>query len=221
VTPNGDLVPNLVPPRPDLVPPSSRTRLATPLATSSPRPLPYGGRGTGSRGSKAPRITPTSSPIMEASQATTQPALPPGTPSAARPRAGGTPRETGMPTWLRRQFEETGVVTQGFTRAARVTRCKKCQTRIIKGWTDEPCAVLAACDPTPLSNLSEMVAILDGRMTFDLARRGGRYELDLRESDHIEGSPPETPNSWRRNADVLAEHRCHAAPLPSIESRIP
>jgi hypothetical protein len=126
-----------------------------------------------------------------------------------------------IPAWLRRHLEQTGVTAQGFTRRARPTPCKTCRRTVVKGWTDEPCAILAVADPAPLSNLGEALALIQGRATYDLARRGGRYELDLREADHIEGSPPETPNAWRRNADVLAEHHCHTAPLPSIESRLP
>lgn len=126
-----------------------------------------------------------------------------------------------IPAWLRRHLEQTGVTTQGYTRRARPDRCKTCRATVVKGWTDEPCAILASADPTPLSNLGEALALLQGRATYDLARRGGRYELDHRESDHIASSPPETPDAWRRNADVLAEHRCHADPLPSIESRLP
>jgi hypothetical protein len=210
---------NLVPPRPNLVPTSSGTRLATPLATSSPRPLPYGGRGTGLQGSKAPRPTPTSSPILKASKPppAAQPALPIDTP-APRQRAENT---CGMPRWLRQQLTEAGVITAGYTRAARAAKCEKCVARVIKGWTDEPCAILATCDPAPLSNLGEVVAILQGRATYDLAYRGGRLELDDRDDFHIKGSPPETPNWWREQADVLAEHRCNTDPLPSIESRIP
>jgi hypothetical protein len=132
---------------------------------------------------------------------------------------------TKIPEWLRRQLAETGVITQGFTRRARPATCRMCRQPVVKGWTEEPCAVLASCDPAPLSNVGEAVALLQGRMTFDLARRGGRYELDLRESDHIHGSPPERPDQWRRAGDVLAQHRCPtdppAYPLPTIESRIP
>jgi hypothetical protein len=126
-----------------------------------------------------------------------------------------------IPAWLRRHLHDTGVMVDGVTRSARIRTCRRCHQTVIKGLTEEPCSILATCDPTPLSNLGEALALTTGRHTYDLAYRAGRLELDDRDCDHIEGSPPETPNSWRRRADVLAEHRCHADPLPSIESRIP
>lgn len=218
--PRGGVDLNPVPPRPNPVPTPSRTGLATPSATPSPRPSPYGD-GDGVAGdARASVPTPTPSPILKAFKAPKrahQPALPITTPDP-QPRAEDT---RGMPRWLRDQLAEAGAITAGFTRTARAVKCEKCGARIIKGWTDEPCATLAAADPRPISNLGEVVAVLQGRMTFDLSRRGGRLEIDLRESDHIQGSPPEDPGWYRARSDVLAAHRCNTAPLPSIESRIP
>lgn len=126
-----------------------------------------------------------------------------------------------IPAWLRRHLADTGVMVNGVTRTARIRTCRQCGQRVIRALTEEPCATLATCDPDPLSNVGEALALMQGRMTFDLAYRAGRLELDLREEDHIKGSPPETPNWWRSKGDVLAAHRCHSEPLPTIESRIP
>jgi hypothetical protein len=127
-----------------------------------------------------------------------------------------------IPTWLRRHLAQTGTMIDGVTRSARIQTCKTCHRTVIRGFTDEPCSILATCDLAPLSNLGEAVALMQGRMTFDLTYRGGRLEIDLREADHIQGSPPETPGWWRAKSDVLAEHRCNNNdPLPAIESRIP
>jgi hypothetical protein len=126
-----------------------------------------------------------------------------------------------IPAWLRRHLRDTGAMIDGVTRSARIQTCKHCGRAVIRGFTEEPCSTIATCDLTPLSNLSEAIALTTGRATYDLAYRGGRLELDDRDDFHIKGSPPETPNWWRANADVLAEHRCNTDPLPSIESRIP
>jgi hypothetical protein len=125
-----------------------------------------------------------------------------------------------IPAWLRRHLHETGAMVDGVTRKARIHACPKCGRAVLKGLTEEPCSILATCDPTPLSNLGEAMAVLDDRMTFDLAYRGGRLELDDRDDFHIKGSPPESPDSWRAHSDVLAAHRCGTPPLPSIESRV-
>jgi hypothetical protein len=111
-----------------------------------------------------------------------------------------------IPAWLRRHLAQTGTMIDGVTRSARIQTCKTCHRTVIRGFTDEPCSILAAADLTPLSNLGEAVALMQGRMTFDLTYRGGRLEIDLREADHIQGSPPETPGWWRAKSDV-AEHR--------------
>jgi hypothetical protein len=133
-----------------------------------------------------------------------------------------TPKATPkIPAWLRRHLHDTGAMVDGVTRRARIQTCPRCHRVVIRGLTDEPCSTLATADPTPLSNLGEALALMQGRVTYDLAYRGGRLELDDRDDFHIKGSPPETPNWWRANADVLAEHRCNTDPLPTIESRIP
>lgn len=126
-----------------------------------------------------------------------------------------------IPTWLRRHLAETGTMIEGVTRRARIHTCRKCGAAVLRGFTEEPCSIATTCDPLPLSNLGEAMALLQGRMTFDLARRAGRLELDLREQDHIQGSPPESPGWYRARSDVVAAHRCHSEPLPTIESRIP
>lgn len=126
-----------------------------------------------------------------------------------------------IPAWLRRHLDETGVTVAGYGRRARVTSCPRCHAAVLRGLTEEPCSVLATADLAPLSNLGEAMALLADRTTYDLAYRGGRLELDIRDHDHIAGSPPEGPDWWRARGDVLAGHRCNTEPLPAIESRIP
>lgn len=184
----------------------------TPSATSQVSDLQHaqvahGGAFPTYRRNRAQAHTHTQQPIWEDA---------PNTPPARASKI-----ESKIPAWLRRHLAETGVMVQGFTRRARVVSCFKCGQPVVKGWTDEPCSILATCDLGALSNLGEAMALMQGRTTFDLAYRGGRLELDIRDQDEIHGSPAEDPGWYRAKADVLATHACNTGPLPTIESRIP
>jgi hypothetical protein len=111
------------------------------------------------------------------------------------------------PAWLARG-------RGGATRAAGIRLCPKCRAPILTGLDADMCALTVRVDPTPLTELGEAVALLQGRMTYNLASGPSRKELDQREAHHI-GAPRKSP--------VLAQHRCHqpldafAAPAPKIE----
>lgn len=107
------------------------------------------------------------------------------------------------------------------SRVALEVLCRKCGELVVRGNTSPPMATAVVVDPRPLSSLGEVLAIArDGRTTFDLARRGGRLEVEMRDSWHIAGSPADRPDHWRRNSDVVAEHKCNTAPLDYRETRI-
>jgi hypothetical protein len=89
-------------------------------------------------------------------------------------------------------------------RAAVVKRCPRCHAQIIAGLDDDICATDAFVDPQPLAPLGELHARIDGLMTYDLAWRGVRYEIDWRDACQITGFPPAS----RDAVDVVAEHRC-------------
>ena len=71
----------------------------------------------------------------------------------------------------------------------------------MRGLDGDWCATSVDCDPTPVSAIGEVLALIDGRRTFELRRLGGRYELDLRTPERISGNPIGT-----RGIDVLIEH---------------
>src|SRR4051812_50007976 len=74
----------------------------------------------------------------------------------------------------------------------------------MRGLDDDKCAGLAVVDSRPLSAAGELWALLEGRVTYDLAWRGTRYEIDMRYVENVKGHPPGS----RVNVDVVCEHRC-------------
>ena len=118
-----------------------------------------------------------------------------------------------LPTWV--THETRGKPVTGNSRTARVSTCTPCQAPTIVGLDVDHGGFATTCDPTPLTQLGEVLAILAGRRTLTLRRRAGRLELDRRDDLRISWEPAEA-GPW----DVLAVHTCHAAPLPSTTSTI-
>lgn len=119
-----------------------------------------------------------------------------------------------IPTWLRHHLEATGRWdADGIHRAVTARLCRTCHHRVLAGLDDDRCAWPTHADPTPLDPAGEALALLTGRPTYDLTRRGDRYELDHRDPSTIRYHPPGS-----RPTDVLAQHRCHAPSLPQLPS---
>jgi hypothetical protein len=95
-------------------------------------------------------------------------------------------------------------------RAATLRLCTRCRAPIITGLDADRAAITAYCDPTPLTQFGEAVALLQGRFTYDLTSCNGRKELWHRYSWNI----------GKFTDPVLAAHRCgqpmnaFTAPLP-------
>lgn len=109
----------------------------------------------------------------------------------------------------------------GVTRRVRAQHCKRCGRAVLVGLEGERCQSVAVCDPTPLGALGEAQALLAGAPTFDLAWRGGRYEIDYRYAEVIKAYPA---GIARINSEVIAAHQCaveYGADMrgPAIESR--
>lgn len=119
---------------------------------------------------------------------------------------------TTIPTWLRQHLEATGLWnTDGVSRTARPTSCRKCGAIVMRGLDDRVAGLVATADPTPITPLGEALAQLDGRWTYRLSWRAGHYELDDRDEWAIQARPAGT-------VEVLAQHRCHSPPLPACPS---
>lgn len=111
--------------------------------------------------------------------------------------------------WLVDHLRATGALTEtGLSRRARPRRCYRCRAWTVTGLDADVLALEAACDPTPLSALGEVLALATGRRTVDLVATRGRLELEQRWADHIAAFPPGSGHG-----DVLAEHRC-GLPVP-------
>ncbi|MBA9003752.1 hypothetical protein [Thermomonospora cellulosilytica] len=105
-----------------------------------------------------------------------------------------------IPAWLQR-------TRAGDTsRAATLRLCRKCRAPVIVGLDADRAARTAYCDPTPLTELGEAVAVMQNRRTYDLMSGPSRKELSPREADHIRKP---------RLYPVLAEHKC-GAPLAAF-----
>lgn len=121
-----------------------------------------------------------------------------------------------MPRWLTEHLAKAGALNvDGITREARVRRCQDCPSWTVVGLDADRCAGPATADAEPLSRVGEALALLAGRQTYTLRRIGTRLELDHRHRWAVGGSRPgDGPY------DVVAAHRCHAPPLPTIDSLI-
>jgi hypothetical protein len=86
----------------------------------------------------------------------------------------------------------------------------------MSGLDGERVATVVQVDPTPLGPLGELSTLLAGGRTFDLAWRGGRYEIDPRTDFEIEGWPPGS----RPGVDVVRAHVCGAAAVDQVASAI-
>lgn len=120
-----------------------------------------------------------------------------------------------MPTWLRTHLDTTrGAVTDW----ARPTRCLHCRRPVIEGLDAKILAFTATCDPWPLDPTGELLALLDGRTTYELVAEGGRRRLYRRPPQRIAAAPP-GQRSHAGRFDTLATHRCdQPARYPSIPS---
>jgi hypothetical protein len=75
------------------------------------------------------------------------------------------------------------------------TNCRTCQQPILVGPDNDTCALNATCDTSQLNRTGELLAIIDGRKTYQ-----------------IEGQRIHRRDRWQINteaAHVVAEHRCH------------
>jgi hypothetical protein len=115
-----------------------------------------------------------------------------------------------FPDWLKRRLERAGLMDPdtGATRRARARHCERCHKAIMRGITADYGGRSADADPTPLSPVGEALVLCAGRQTLEL-RWTDKYELDLRDTFRIRGTPAGT-----EGIDVLVEHDCDLSSLP-------
>jgi hypothetical protein len=103
------------------------------------------------------------------------------------------------PGWLQRKRATEA------SRAATLRLCPRCKAPVIVGLDADRAAINATCDPTPLSELGEAFALIDGRATYDFGNGPGRKELWHRYEWNITAP---------RRDPVLATHKCHKPMAP-------
>lgn len=109
------------------------------------------------------------------------------------------------PAWVKRLRPE------GTSRKARLGVCRKCSALLIVGLDDHVAALTARADHVRVSTLGEVLALAQGRETYDLVWRGTRFELDRRDRWRIGGRPADSH-------PVVASHRC-GDDLPALALR--
>jgi hypothetical protein len=85
------------------------------------------------------------------------------------------------------------------SRASIPARCRRCHVDIVVGLDSHLVALLASCDPQPLTRTGELMAVCAGRRVYHLDLNGWLWHR----------------NAWRLRSpargQVLAEHRCGEA----------
>jgi hypothetical protein len=106
---------------------------------------------------------------------------------------------SGIPGWLKRTRGDA-------TRAVQPRVCPRCLSLILVGLDADVAALTAHTDPDPIDTAGEVLALLAGRTTYDLAPRpGGRRQLDYRAVWNIKA---------QRRYPVLVSHSC-GRPIPT------
>jgi hypothetical protein len=101
-----------------------------------------------------------------------------------------------IPAWL---LAKAG----GNLRAAGIRLCR-CGAPTLVGLDADRAAITAICDLTPIDEIGETLALLQGRATYDLVGGSQKREIEYRYEWNIK---------IRRRYPVLAAHKC-GIPLP-------
>lgn len=88
-----------------------------------------------------------------------------------------------------------------WARAANLKPCPSCRATVLAGLDADMAALPVRCDPTPLTEMGEAVALLQGRTTYDLLPTKTGRELHER-TPHFISKP--------RRYSVFATHKCHS-----------
>lgn len=95
-----------------------------------------------------------------------------------------------------------------WARAANLRACPLCRGPVLAGLDADTAARPVRCDPTPLTEMGEAVALLQGRQTYDLLPTKTGRELHERSPYFIEKP---------RRYQVFATHKCNSPLIAFIE----
>jgi hypothetical protein len=99
-----------------------------------------------------------------------------------------------------------------WARAANLKPCPACRATVLAGLDADNAACPVRCDPTPLTEMGEAVALLQGRATYDLLPTKTGRELHQRTPHFI--------NKARRY-QVFATHKCNSPLIAFIQHAEP
>ena len=121
-----------------------------------------------------------------------------------------------IPDWLLKQIQtNTGLeLDRKFGKNARTGRCNKCGLIVLRGLDDPDCGMAATVDPTTLTVLGEVWAVVDGRKTYRLYgttvfTMGLWYRMPFNRVHSPVGDKDQSGI-----VKVVAEHRC-GYPIPN------
>ena len=110
-----------------------------------------------------------------------------------------------MDQWLLDHLVRTGVLAPGgIGRRAHVRPCPSCRRWTFQGLDNDAVAAVAVVDIAPLNAFGELVALTAGLLTYNLAWRADRYEIDHRDLFKIKAQPPVETAGF----DVVSQHKC-------------
>lgn len=95
-----------------------------------------------------------------------------------------------------------------WARAANLKPCPLCRATVLAGLDADHAAMPVRCDPTPLTEMGEAVALLQGRVTYDLLPTKTGRELHER-TPHFISKPRRYP--------VFATHKCNNSLIAFIQ----
>ncbi len=87
-----------------------------------------------------------------------------------------------------------------WARAANLRPCPTCRATVLAGLDADTAAIPTRCDPTPLTEMGEAVALLQDRTTYDLIKTKTGKELHRRNPHHI---------TQPRRFPIFATHKCN------------
>ncbi|WP_394425504.1 hypothetical protein [Streptomyces sp. SGAir0957] len=107
-----------------------------------------------------------------------------------------------QPKWLADRIDQSSDRTREGT-------CPRCHSPVLRARVGRVAALDVTADPTPLDPLGELLARLDGRLTWHLTTSAlGAQRITWRDQFHIRAGPAKHP--------VIADHRCPPRPVQGV-----
>lgn len=104
-----------------------------------------------------------------------------------------------QPKWLAERIDQN-------SDRIRESTCPRCHCPVLRARAGRVAALDVVADPEPIGPLDELLARLDGRLTWHLTTSAlGTQRITWRTQFHIRAGPPRHP--------VIADHHCPPQPV--------